>query len=638
MSDDTASTRERSRFVRILGTPIGDLLRGEITGPVERGPRGERGYRAAILNAGLPRPLADLALEVTRRTRLRRREKLDVARELVAHFRDGLEAGATSDGLSAGFGNPVQAAKLIRRAKKRNRSLLWHAWINTWRTIGAVILACVVLYGVLAFRYWTGKPTISRNIIAELNAPTLALPESERAWTYYREAYLALPVMPEPIMNSGAWPAIEPTDADWPVYCAYVDALQPTIHLLRKASRVPHMGFILTDAYDDPEMTAHANAIRGQLSTDGGPPPPVLQPSENPWVVNVLLSYLGNMRGFARDLAADARIALFQSDSERFMADFEALTQMASHSAESPFLISRLVGIAIDAVALDLVGNALEERPTLLSDADLVALAHRAGALQTDIDIGMESAFFEDTIQRLYSDDGHGDGRLIGTAIASLHAASGWDEQLIGSPAAPVIAALAADRKEVVNEWNRVTGIMRAEAAAPMWTWTTIPGQREMDRLTERTWYNVRYFPISLLLPAVGRIAEASNKAAMRRDATVIVLALELWKRKFGSYPATLLEMTPEYLPTVPLDRFDGLPLKYVVRNGLATVYSAGRDRDDDGGRPPVNAGGLVQTWGSAEAVSKELADAAKAPSADGDWVIWPLPKYTEEGALIPRD
>lgn len=637
MTDETANPRERSRLTRVLGTPIGDLLRGQITGPMERGPRALRGFRAAVMNAGLPRPLADLILEVTRRTRLRRREKADVARELVAHFRDGLDAGATSDTLSAAFGNPVQAARLIRRAKKRNRSLLWHAWVNTWKTIGAVLLLCLVLYGVLALRYWTGRPTIKRNIVAELNAPTLAIPESQRAWTVYRQAYLALPVMPEAIMTSGRWPSMEPADADWPAFTAYVDALQPTIELLRRASSLPHMGFILTDAYNDPEMMAHGAFIRGHAPFDGGPPPPEVKPSDNPWVINVLMPYLGNMREFARDLAADARVGVSRGEGQRFVDDIDALTRMADHAAEQPFFIAKLVGSAMDAMAIDLVGKVLDEQPALLSDENLVALAHRISVLPVEVDLGIERAFFEDTVQRLYSDDGRGDGRLVGSTLTRNFASNDWDAPLRTRTAAPVVAALAASRREVVDEWNRLIGIARDEATAPMWTWTAVPGAREIDRVTASKWYQLRFFPISIIIPAVGHLAESSNKAAMRRDAATVALALELWKRKHGAYPATLAEVMPEYIPAIPVDRFDGGPLKYGLHDGRATIYSSGRDRDDDGGRAPENAGAFTQTWAAQETVSKDLTDPVRGPLTDGDWVLWPPVKYDAEGKLIPR-
>jgi hypothetical protein len=640
MTDETAPEREHSRAFRILTTPLGDLMQGRVTGPRERGPRAPRplrGYRAAVLDAGLPSSVAQLVLDVTRRTRLRRREKVDVARELVAHFRDGLDSGATGDTLTGVFGNPVQAARLIRRAKKRNRSLLWHAWVNTWKTISAVLLLCIVLYGVLAARYWMGRPSIKRNIAAELNAATLATPESERAWPVYRRAYLALPVMPEAIMNSGSWPAIEPTDADWPVYTAYVEALQPSIQLVREAAALPHMGFILTDSYDDPEMTAHALVIRGQLPTDGGLPAPSAAPSENPWAINLVLFYLGNMRGFARDLAADARVALFQGEGDRFVADYVALNRLAGHSSEHPFLISKLVGLAVDAVAFDLIAKALDEMPSIFTDADLVALAHRVGSRQAEIDIGIERGFFEDTVQRFYTDNGHGDGRLVRTTLLQNPWNIEWNAQLRSSPIAPVVSAISAGRREVTNEWNRLMGIARDEATSPMWTWTSMPGQREMDRMTASKWYNLRYFPISMLVPAVGRVAEASNKSAMRRDAMAAALVLELWKRTRGEYPASLEEMTPEYLPAVPVDRFDGRPLKYRLHDGRATIYSSGRDRDDDGGRPPATASGYTQSWASPETVSNDLADPVRNPLTDGDWILWPPVKYDKDGNLIPR-
>jgi hypothetical protein len=147
----------------------------------------------------------------------------------------------------------------------------------------------------------------------------------------------------------------------------------------------------------------------------------------------------------------------------------------------------------------------------------------------------------------------------------------------------------------------------------------------------------MRYFPISIMIPAVGKIAESSNKAAMRRDATAVALALELWKRKHGAYPATLQEMTPEYIPAVPVDRFDGGPLKYRLRDGHATIYSSGRDRDDDGGLAPASTGAFTQTWATKETVSKDLTDPVRGPLTDGDWVIWPPVKYDEQGQLIPR-
>jgi hypothetical protein len=631
MSDDSLRAPDQPRLTRVLLTPVGDLLRGRITGPIARAPRAPRaprGYRAVVLDAKLPWSLADLTLRVTAHTRLRRREKTDVARELVAHFRDGLGAGQSADALAAAFGNPIQAARLIRRAKKRNRSLLWHAWVNTWKTIGAVVLLCAAIYAVLAVRYWTGHPTIKRNLAAELNAPALAVPESERAWPVYRRAYLALPVMPQAIMDSDRWPAVEPDGPDWPVYLAYVDSAQETIGLLRQAAAMPHMGFLMSDAMNDHEVLAHSNVIRGHEPFDGGPPPPIVAPSENPPALTLLLPNLGLQRELARHLAADARVALSRSEGDRFVSDINALLGLAHHAGEHPVLIAKLVGAAIAVLAVDTTGRALADRADLLSEPQLIALAHRFGAMPVEIDVGVERLFFEDTVQRMYSDDGRGGGRLVvGEALNLLHRGDSPASAVLKGAGGPILSALAVGRWEVVREWDRLMGITRDEAAMPMWTWTAAPGEREISRVTKSKWYNVRYFPLPALIPAIGRVTVTSNTAAMRRDGVTAAIALELWRRSHGSYPATLDDMTPDLLPAIPIDRFDGAPLRYHVdAAGRPVIYSVGMDRDDDGGRPTAaeNPDATASQWAPIDHVARNLADAKLEPLYNGDWVLWP--------------
>jgi hypothetical protein len=60
-----------------------------------------------------------------------------------------------------------------------------------------------------------------------------------------------------------------------------------------------------------------------------------------------------------------------------------------------------------------------------------------------------------------------------------------------------------------------------------------------------------------------------------------------------GEAPASLDALVPTYLPRVPLDPWDGKPLRYAI--GPAKVWSIGRDGRDDGGTPyedPEDDGG----------------------------------------------
>jgi hypothetical protein len=63
------------------------------------------------------------------------------------------------------------------------------------------------------------------------------------------------------------------------------------------------------------------------------------------------------------------------------------------------------------------------------------------------------------------------------------------------------------------------------------------------------------------------------------------VLAIERYRLTNGDKPPeTLSNLTPTFLPSVPMDPFDGQPLRYKKLPKGYLVYSIGRDRNDDGG------------------------------------------------------
>ena len=95
-------------------------------------------------------------------------------------------------------------------------------------------------------------------------------------------------------------------------------------------------------------------------------------------------------------------------------------------------------------------------------------------------------------------------------------------------------------------------------------------------------------------------------------------------------WPANLAELTPEYLPAVPLDRYDGQPLRYRVVAGRPLIYSVGADRHDDGGRLPDVPELRANTPNRAarlNALARDGNGVGNAPGpVNGDWVLWPRP------------
>jgi hypothetical protein len=72
---------------------------------------------------------------------------------------------------------------------------------------------------------------------------------------------------------------------------------------------------------------------------------------------------------------------------------------------------------------------------------------------------------------------------------------------------------------------------------------------------------------------------------------TATACALQRYRLQHGAWPERLEQLTPQFLPGIPRDNFDGNPLRY-RRNadGTFLLYSVGEDCRDDAGDPtPVN-------------------------------------------------
>jgi hypothetical protein len=65
---------------------------------------------------------------------------------------------------------------------------------------------------------------------------------------------------------------------------------------------------------------------------------------------------------------------------------------------------------------------------------------------------------------------------------------------------------------------------------------------------------------------------------------TMTALALRLYRKENGRYPENLQQLVPKYLPSVPIDPYDGKPLRYRKLQKGFKVWSVGGNRKDDGG------------------------------------------------------
>lgn len=608
--------------------------------PGESPRRGTQSPTAIVASAGLPEELGNLVLRVTALCRLWKRERADVARELCAHFQDGLESGASAHELAAAFGDPATAASLITPAKKRLRPAWWRAGRATLRGTGILLGTSVLLYGVLTVRYFMSEPRITHNFTKEANAATLATPEADRAWQTYRRAIISFGPLPEVFSRGEGGKAEAPGDPGWDEVGAWINSHQEAFALVREGATKREMGFVLHSDLSPEYMDLLSKTGRGFN------PPPTTVENENPLLVGVLLPHLGELRALTRHLKADALHAVHSGDSERFLADTRAMLGMSEQLLREPFIISQLVGVAVADVAQKLIATHAT-RPNLLSDEELQQLAHTLAAFadgRIRIDARSERNMIDDVLQRFYSDDGNGDGRLVRSdqteqMYRDFGVARPRAEPLIKAYQ-PVKSVIMPSRRELREMADRFTTTTVADEALPPW--------RHHERTSAAAYREIGNGGLYSALPILESLSgppeqygfEASlakrDMFEARRDVTLTVIALELWHREHGSWPAFLHELMPRYLPRLPRDPFNGGQMQYLPpeqTDGAAAqpiLYSVGADGVNDGGTAPSTNGGRHS------AQSLQIMKDFRVPRdftpdeeqrmelAKGDWIAWP--------------
>ena len=69
-------------------------------------------------------------------------------------------------------------------------------------------------------------------------------------------------------------------------------------------------------------------------------------------------------------------------------------------------------------------------------------------------------------------------------------------------------------------------------------------------------------------------------------ELTNVGIAMTRYRLEHGSFPEKLDTLVPRYLNEIPLDPFDGKPLRLLLKENQHVVYSIGPDGKDDHGKP----------------------------------------------------
>jgi len=276
----------------------------------------------------------------------------------------------------------------------------------------------------------------------------------------------------------------------------------------------------------------------------------------------ILPNHVMSLRSGVRLLKLEAHVCAHRGDPPRAAKSIRTIFALAQSLEREPMTMSLIVRLATD-------GNAREQLQILLptvdfSDADLAGLQDTLRAI--DYHDGLYQAMLG---ERAMGIDAFENPDSLGEEVRTkglwrFTQGSGFAfylehmDRLVVAARKPWPQALQAAEQARADREDRVEG------------------GSLLTRMTH------------VFLSLVGRsdsgaFISAARHAAWNGEADAAI-GVERYRRQYGKLPERLEELVPDFLPQVPIDPFDGQPLRYVVREEEYRVYSVGYDRVDNGG------------------------------------------------------
>jgi hypothetical protein len=352
--------------------------------------------------------------------------------------------------------------------------------------------------------------------------------------------------------------------------------------------------------------------------------PDLAAPQEPIPLIGLPLHY-GVVRQILILLCDDAVVSAIDGDALHCELSLLSAARTVSLAASDRFLLGSLMHASLLTVFSERAKWVLTHHPTMITSAGLRQIAAELGGPGEPfaLDVEGERAWVLDWLQRGFTDDGSGNGHIVARGFADAMHAPGleWIAELepewLRDLAAPFPALGVGSRKDQLAAYDRVIALVERRLGTPLHTWPT-PDETKV-LLDELASHGARYAPVLVMGDNAPLIAATIRPSVMRRDGLLVAIALELYRREHGDWPASLEALVPEYLPSVPMDEFSGTPMRYEVRDGAAWVWGVGSDLDDDGGVRPIPPNGdfEVTHW-------RGVGSRNTSPAPDGDWILFP--------------
>jgi hypothetical protein len=304
-------------------------------------------------------------------------------------------------------------------------------------------------------------------------------------------------------------------------------------------------------------------------------------------LIDVLLPELGKARSAARHLAMRLALAAERGNEADFL---EALkdAQWLAHSTAQSMLIGSLVNLAIHSLVIHEVRFALDSHrfsdPTLVELDALLAAPSPRNVVRSGF-LG-ERHFQADYLQRMFTDDGAGDGHFTCSPASKQFLNEGYHPFADLLPKTGAWAGFIFGSR---RDHDAVFDAILADALRAL----DSPSARETHLHQEDIIHSVsalRFPLVHILIPATGKAVQTAMVTEAHIAGARILIALARFHNANGKDADSLNDLVPAFLPRIPPDPISGLDWVYTrldhpdQHSRRFLLYSVGGDGVDNGG------------------------------------------------------
>lgn len=302
---------------------------------------------------------------------------------------------------------------------------------------------------------------------------------------------------------------------------------------------------------------------------------------------NTLLPHLGKLKKLAIVVCYKSFLDSESNDTADFVSDIENLFGMARTIDKEPDLIAQLVRISLIAIAENSLEHCLNV--TNLNEPELTELAFTfSSAEKTNLmaralagELALNAPVFIEANRNAY-----GAMELVKGAkdAGETFSTPMLDDWLINFPRIFQITGFW-DRDLLYYLDVMETNIVLDSFAPPQNLVAANNFKKAENEVQQNHYYLSKMF-IEALSNAITN--DVKNFAYLRTS--IAAIAVERFRLAHGQLPENLDELVPQFISAVPIDPFDGQPLRYHRLAKGYVIYSIGSDGHDDGGlEKPAN-------------------------------------------------